>query len=198
MEGFDLLVVGSGPAGEKAAALAAYFGKSVAVVDKGARLGGAPVNRGGIPTKTLRETALYLTGFRRREVYGLGFQLTPDFALERLRARAAQVSETMGEEVRRNLEGLDVTVLRGAARLQPDRTVAIDTGDDVVVVTADVILIATGSSPFRPASVPFEDPTCSTPTRSSTSTPSPPAWSSSEAGQWDVNTRRSSPPWAWR
>lgn len=158
MEGFDLLVVGSGPAGEKAAALAAYFGKSVAVVDKGARLGGAPVNRGGIPTKTLRETALYLTGFRRREVYGLGFQLTPDFALERLRARAAQVSETMGEEVRRNLEGLDVTVLRGAARLQPDRTVAIDTGDDVVVVTADVILIATGSSPFRPASVPFEDP----------------------------------------
>lgn len=158
MEVYDLLVIGSGPAGEKAAALAAYFGKRVAVVDKRQRLGGAPVNRGGIPTKTLRETALYLTSFRRRDVYGVGFQLAPDLALERLRARAAQVSETMGAEVRRNLEGLDVTTIHGSARLQPDRKVAIDTDSGVRVVTADVVLIATGSSPFRPPSIPFDDP----------------------------------------
>jgi NAD(P) transhydrogenase len=61
METYDL-VVGSGPAGEKAAALAAYFGKRVAVVERDGPQGGGPVNRGGIPTKTLRETALYLTG----------------------------------------------------------------------------------------------------------------------------------------
>jgi NAD(P) transhydrogenase len=62
METYDL-VVGSGPAGEKAAALAAYFGKRVAVVERDGPPGGAPVRPGGIPTKTLRETALYLTGF---------------------------------------------------------------------------------------------------------------------------------------
>jgi NAD(P) transhydrogenase len=72
MERYDLVVVGSGPAGEKAAALAAYFGKRVAVVERDGPPGGAPVNRGGIPTKTLRETALYLTGFRCREIYGVG------------------------------------------------------------------------------------------------------------------------------
>jgi NAD(P) transhydrogenase len=86
METYDL-VVGSGPAGEKAAALAAYFGKRVAVVERDGPPGGAPVNRGGIPTKTLRETALYLTGSVAREIYG---GLTPEFASERLRARAAQ------------------------------------------------------------------------------------------------------------
>lgn len=85
METYDLVVVGSGPAGEKAAALAAYFGKRVVVVERDERPGGAPVNRGGIPTKTLREAALYLTGFRRRQIYGVGLGLTPEFLLERLR-----------------------------------------------------------------------------------------------------------------
>jgi NAD(P) transhydrogenase len=89
METYDL-VVGSGPAGEKAAALAAYFGKRVAVVERDGPPGGAPVNRGGIPTKTLRETALYLTGSVAREIYGVGLGLKPEFASERLRARAAQ------------------------------------------------------------------------------------------------------------
>lgn len=159
MDTYDLVAIGAGPAGEKAAALAAYFGKRVAVVDRNERLGGAPVNRGGIPTKTLRETALYLTGFRRQDVYGLGFRVTPEFALERLRSRARQVSETMGEEVRRNFEKQGIDVLRGTATLGEGRTVTIVTDDGHGrTVAAEVILVATGSQPFRPPAIPFDDP----------------------------------------
>jgi NAD(P) transhydrogenase len=86
-ERFDMVVIGSGPAGEKAAAQAAYFGHRVAVVERAPRPGGAAVSRAGIPTKTLRETALYLTGFRRRDVYGLQLHLDPRTTLARLRSR---------------------------------------------------------------------------------------------------------------
>lgn len=158
MDAFDLVVIGSGPAGEKAAALAAYFGKKVAVIEKDERLGGAPVNRGGIPTKTLRETALYLSGFSRQQVYGLGLRVTPDFALERLRTRAALVSEAMGTEVRRNLESQGIEVIRGTASLAPDNRVLVRSTAGVRKTTGEFILVATGSHPFRPAAVPFDDP----------------------------------------
>src|SRR5919197_5595 len=90
-ERFDMVVIGSGPAGEKAAAQAAYFGHRVAVGEQAPRPGGAAVSSAGIPTKTLRETALYLTGFRRRDVYGLQLHLDPEATLARLRSRTAVV-----------------------------------------------------------------------------------------------------------
>src|SRR3984885_11748732 len=68
---FDLIVIGSGPAGEKGAAAAAYFGKKVALIEKEPFLGGAAANTGTLPSKTLRETALFLSGFRQREFFGL-------------------------------------------------------------------------------------------------------------------------------
>jgi NAD(P) transhydrogenase len=70
---YDLIVIGSGPAGEKGAAQAAYFGKKVALIEREPFPGGAAANTGTLPSKTLRETALYLSGFRKRELYGLGF-----------------------------------------------------------------------------------------------------------------------------
>ncbi|MFO7533401.1 MAG: FAD-dependent oxidoreductase, partial [Candidatus Limnocylindrales bacterium] len=155
----DLIVIGSGPAGEKGAAQAAYFGKRVALVERQERPGGAPVNSGGLPTKTLRETALYLTGFRRREVYGIGLDLAPELTLDRLRARAAAVSEVAGRAVRANLERHGIELVQGVARLGADRSVEVrlsDGGDRTL--RAPVILIATGSRPFRPAAVPFDDP----------------------------------------
>lgn len=159
MESYDLVVIGSGPAGEKGAALAAYFGKRVAIVDRTDRPGGAPVNRGGIPTKTLREAALYLTGFRRRELYGVGLGLTPEFALERLRSRAAQVSAAMGEVVRSNLDRHGIDLIHGQASLGPGRTVTVACPDGSErTLAGDVILIATGSRPFRPPGIPFDDP----------------------------------------
>jgi NAD(P) transhydrogenase len=156
---FDMVVIGSGPAGEKAAAQAAYFGKRVVVVERSPSPGGAVVLNGEIPSKTLRETALYITGFRRREVYGLGLTLDPDATVAQLRARTAQVIETMTDAVRRNLERHGIEFVRGEARLGSDGTVHVTlAAGRERALHGQVVLIATGSRPFRPPSVPFADP----------------------------------------
>jgi NAD(P) transhydrogenase len=159
MSDLDLIVIGSGPAGEKGATQAAWYGKHVAIVEREARPGGAPVNSGGLPTKTLREAALYLTSYRRREVYGVGLDLAPDLTLERMRRRSASVSAVAGDAVQANIDRHGIELVHGRARL---------VGPDAVEVTADdgstrtlragVVLIATGSRPFRPGGVPFDDP----------------------------------------
>ena len=153
-----MVAIGSGPAGEKAAAQAAYFGHKVAVIDRDPRPGGAPVNSGGIPTKTLREASLYLTGFRRRDVYGVGMGLGAEVLLDRLRARAAEVQESIGNEVRRNLDRHGIELIHGEATLG-DGTVEVTLASGGGrTLTADVILIATGSRPLRPPTIPFDDP----------------------------------------
>jgi NAD(P) transhydrogenase len=160
VERFDMVVIGSGPAGEKAAAQAAYFGKRVAVVERSPSPGGAVVLNAEIPSKTLRETALYITGFRRREVYGLGLTLDPEATVAQLRARTTQVIETTAAAVRRNLERHAIELVRGEARLGSDRTVHVtplDAGRERIL-QGTVLVIATGSRPFRPPSVPFDDP----------------------------------------
>jgi NAD(P) transhydrogenase len=156
---FDMVVIGSGPAGEKAAAQAAYFGKRVAVVERSPSPGGADVRNAEIPSKTLRETALYITGFRRREVYGLGLTLDPEATVAQLRTRTAQVIETMTDAVRRNLERHAIEFVCGSARLGFDRAVHVTLGDGQErVLRGEVVLIATGSRPFHPPSIPFDDP----------------------------------------
>lgn len=159
MTDFDFIVIGSGPAGEKAAAQAAYFGKKVAIVEREPRLGGAPVNWGGIPAKTLRETALYLTGFGRGQIYGVEVGFGSEITWERLRRRAAAESERAGATVRQNLDRHGIALLRGSGRLEPDHVVAV-TGTDGTVTRhrGEVVLIATGSHPFHPPGVPFDDP----------------------------------------
>jgi NAD(P) transhydrogenase len=157
--GYDMIVIGAGPAGEKAATQAAYFGRRVVVVDRREAPGGAVVGSAGIPTKTLRETALYLTGFRRREVYGVGMSLMPELALERLKSRTAEVTRGMTEVVRENLRRNGVELLRGEASLGRDRRVVVRRPDGASTeLEGGVVLVATGSRPLRPASVPFGDP----------------------------------------
>src|SRR5207244_4013834 len=152
-----MVVIGSGPAGEKAAAQAAYFGKRVAVVERSPAPGGAAVSNAGIPTKTLRETAMYITAFRRRDVYGLRLTLDPEATLAQLRTRTAQVIETMTDAVRVNLERHAIEFVHGRARLGSDRSVhvAVDAGQERAL-HGDVVLIATGSRPFRPPDIPFD------------------------------------------
>jgi NAD(P) transhydrogenase len=156
---FDLLVVGAGPAGEKAAAQAAYFGKRVAVVDKAPDPGGTMV-AGAVSTKTLREAALYLTGFTRHHVYGVGLDLNPEALIDRLRAREADVTALMTDAVRENLRRHRIDLVRGSARLEADRTLHVTPfdGGPVRVLTGDAILLAPGSRPFHPPGIPFEDP----------------------------------------
>ncbi len=157
-ERFDLVVIGAGPAGEKGGAQAAYFGKKVAIVDLREDPGGSTATKAGIPTKTLREAALYLTGFRRRELYGLGMELTHETALNRMRARADDVVRLSVETVRRNIERHGIELYRGEARLGPGRTVVAHGPDGERILEAEVILIATGSRPYHPPGVPFDDP----------------------------------------
>ena len=158
-EPFDMVVIGSGPAGEKAATQAAYFGKRVAIIERRATPGGIAVSDAGIPTKTLRETAQYLTGFRHRDIYGISLSLDARLKLERLMSRTGDVQRIMTEAVRANIARMGVALIHGTARLAEGRTVIV-TGDDGAerVFSAGVILIATGSHPLRPAGIPFDDP----------------------------------------
>jgi NAD(P) transhydrogenase len=156
---FDLLVIGAGPAGEKAAAQAAYFGKRVAVVDRSPEPGGNMV-AGAVSTKTMREAALYLTGFTRHKVYGVSLELDSEVLIDRLRAREVDVTAMMTQAVRENLRRHHVEYVPGSARLQADRTLRVtpaDGGPERVLV-ADTVLVATGSRPYHPPGIPFDDP----------------------------------------
>ena len=122
-ERFDMVVVGAGPAGEKAAAQAAYFGKSVAVVEDAPVLGGA-MAASAVTTKAMREAALYLTGFQRRHVYGTGIDLHPQAVIDGLRVRAVDVAASMSRAVSENLARHGIELVAGRARLagEPDRS----------------------------------------------------------------------------
>jgi NAD(P) transhydrogenase len=157
-ERYDLVVIGAGPAGEKGAAQAAYFGKRVAVVDRLPGPGGAPVASTGIPTKTLRETALYITGFRNRDVYGLSLEVDPAVVLQRLMTRKSEVASTMARAVDENLRRHGIRYIQGEARLGPGRTVFVAGEGEKLSLEGEIVLLATGSRPLRPPAVPFDDP----------------------------------------
>jgi NAD(P) transhydrogenase len=160
MRDYDWLVIGSGPAGEKGAVQAAYFGKRVALVEKRADPGGACVNTGTVPSKTLRETALFLSGYRQRELYG-GVQLSlkHEVSVPELMARQDPVTHSEHERIRANLVRHGVDFLDGAATFLDEHTIEIAPSQGAPYrVRSDGVLIATGSSPHRPSFVPFEDP----------------------------------------
>jgi NAD(P) transhydrogenase len=161
-DAFDLVVIGSGPAGEKGAAQAAYFGKRVALVEKAPALGGASVHTGTLPSKTLRETALYLTGFQRRRLYGMTLEVDRDASLRQLMGRLRTVTDQQVTQINRNMERHGVTVVRGEASFTSANEVEVrdpqGSGAGVRRLSAPYFLVAPGSSPHRPAGVPFDDP----------------------------------------
>ena len=158
-EHFDLVVIGSGPAGEKAAVHAAYFDKKVALVERNDLTGGVAVTHVGmIPTKTLREAALYVTGFRKRELYGVSVDLDRREIFSTLRKRTNEVIDTMAGAVRRNLDRHGVELVHGSARLAGDGCVVVSGEGPERRLVADVVIIATGSRPYHPPGIPFDDP----------------------------------------
>jgi NAD(P) transhydrogenase len=155
---YDLVVLGVGPAGEKGAAQAAYFGKRVACVERADEPGGAAVHTGTLPSKTLRETALFLSGFRQRELYGLSVDLNPDLAVPKLLSRKDAVRELEVARIKWNLERHRVPLLRGTARFVDAHTVELSgAGGSPRRITSEVFLVATGSKPHHPPDIPFED-----------------------------------------
>ena len=158
MADFELLVIGSGPAGEKGAAQAAYFGKRVALVEQAAEPGGGAVHTGTLPSKTLREASLYLSGHRQRELYGVSLHVDPTRAAPDLLSRKEAVRALEVARVRANLERHHVTLLAGHARFVDRYTVLVESPDGSRRVTSDYFLIATGSAPYRPDGIDFADP----------------------------------------
>ncbi|MCW5550114.1 MAG: Si-specific NAD(P)(+) transhydrogenase [Opitutaceae bacterium] len=155
---YDLIVIGSGPAGEKGAAQAAYFGKKVALIEREPVLGGAAANTGTLPSKTLRETALYLSGFRQRGLYGVNMSFKEQVTARDFLFRERQVQQAEQRRISANLKRHQVDLLKGQAAFADPHTVRLEIrGAAPVDLTADYILIATGSRPFRPGVFPFHD-----------------------------------------
>ncbi len=154
---YDLVVIGGGPAGEKAAVAAAYFGRRVAMVERAADgPGGAMVHTGTLPSKSLRETALYVTGFHRRNLHDAFTLAFPEEkrTVRALMSRLPEVVKMQTEQIRDNLARYKVDVFSGAGHLEDAHTVAV--GDQRI--EAEFILIATGSRPRRPPGFDFSDP----------------------------------------
>jgi NAD(P) transhydrogenase len=157
---FDVLVLGSGPGGQKAAIAAAKLGRRVAIVERREMIGGVCINTGTIPSKTLREAVLYLTGLSQREMYGQSYRLKDDITVGDLTARTQHVIGREVDVIRSQLSRNRIKVLVGTGRFHDAHTITVtdETGHEAKV-SAGKIVIAIGTRPARPASVDFDDRT---------------------------------------
>ncbi|MGA9834530.1 MAG: Si-specific NAD(P)(+) transhydrogenase [Trebonia sp.] len=160
MHDYELLVIGSGPGGQRAAIAAAKLDRRVAVVERPEMLGGVCLNTGTIPSKTLREAILYLTGVDQREIYGQSYRLKDEITIADLTARTTRVVTKESDVVRSQLTRNRVAIIPGIARFTAPNEVEVDDGGGRTrKVSADNIVIASGTKPARPASVAFDEKT---------------------------------------
>ena len=155
---YDFVAIGSGPAGESATELAAFFGHRSAVIEK-ARPGGTVTTTGGVPTKTLREAALYFSGLCEGGIYGLRTAAPAEVAIDVIRKRTWEVCELLQNVTAENIARNDVDYIEGEASLQQDGTIRVALSDGRERrLRAKNILIATGSRPRRPKDISFDIP----------------------------------------
>lgn len=159
MNKYDFVVIGSGPAGQRAAIQAAKLGRSVALIERSFNIGGACVHTGTIPSKTLREAVLYLTGFRQRGFYGRSYRvkerITAEDLMQRMDITIRHEIEVLMHKLHRNF----VDTIAGEARFESPHCLRVDINDDESrLIEADKILIATGSRPVQPPNIPFDHP----------------------------------------
>lgn len=154
---YDLIVIGTGPAGEKAAVKAAYFGHKVAIVEKEKTFGGAEVLTGTLPSKTLRETALYFSGKYEKGLFGVDRKLQHDASLDDFMYRKNQVVSSAAQEIRENLQRHGVDIFAGVASFEDPHTINISAENQPTkTIQGKNIIIATGSYPYHPAQIPFD------------------------------------------
>lgn len=157
-DSYDLVAIGSGPAGESAAELASFFGRRCAVIEKH-KPGGTVTTTGGAPTKTLREAALYFSGLVEGDVYGLRVPTLPKVAIDAIRRRTNDVCALLQKVTAENIARSRVDFIQGTARLDRDGSVIVkDQEGRERRLSARIILIATGSRPARPEGIPFDLP----------------------------------------
>jgi len=156
MEHYNLIVIGSGPAGEKGAAQAAHFGKRVAMIERSANVGGAGINTGTVPSKTLREAALYYSGLLQRGLYGIDYSLKENLSVKDFMHREKIVVDNERRIIQNNIQRHNITLIHGEASLTDAHTVRVTSPEGEMEISGDIILIATGSSPHHPSEIPFD------------------------------------------
>ncbi len=155
MKEYDLIVIGSGPAGEKAAVKAAYFGYTVALIEKEHHFGGAGVQTGTLPSKALKETSLYLSGKYHKGVFGVDQKLSHKADVSDFMFRKNVVIRDVGDTVKHNLLNHRVDLFQGQAEFVDDHQISIR-GPVEEIIYGRNIIIATGSYPFHPKNIPFD------------------------------------------
>ncbi|MFO0891985.1 MAG: Si-specific NAD(P)(+) transhydrogenase [Isosphaeraceae bacterium] len=161
---YDLVVIGSGPAGEHGATTAASFGKRVALIEKSSFVGGASTNTGTLPSKTLRETALAISGLRARDLYGVDLSLRREATVADFMFHERRVTANERDRVDQGLRRRDITVHHGTASFVDPHTLRVvpagvdpaSRAGDGLLIRGEFVLIATGSSPAHPPGFPFE------------------------------------------
>ncbi len=156
MAQYDLLVIGSGPAGQKAAVQAAKLGKTVGIIERKAVVGGVSTNTGTIPSKALREAVLYLSGFRQRNLYGTGYRLKETVTIEDLAFRSSHIIKNEIEIVKDQMARNRIDLIFGEARFVDPHRLLVQQADTAIEHYAHVIVIAVGTVPTRPADIPFD------------------------------------------
>lgn len=161
MNTFDVVVVGGGPGGERAAIQAARAGKRVALVERENVVGGMRVNWGTIPSKTLRESAVFVHGLRHNRLDGIKVEIADTITIPELKYREQRVVQRELELILSSLTRYAIEIVRGEGRFVDPHTVAVHGADGRMRLRlkGDVIVIAVGSSPNRPADVRFDDET---------------------------------------
>jgi NAD(P) transhydrogenase len=152
---YDLIVVGSGPAGQKAALNSAKLGKRVALIERFSDLGGVCIHTGTIPSKAMREAVLHLTGLNERELYGASYRVKQDITMQDLLYRCQHVVRTEAEVIRNQMHRNGVTVLAGTASFVDPHTLRVIHDSDATEVHGRNILLGVGTIPARPLDVPF-------------------------------------------
>lgn len=156
MAHYDMLVIGSGPAGQKAAIQGAKVGKKVGVIERKKVVGGICINSGTIPSKSLREAVLFLSGFRQRSLYGASYRVKRDITFEDLAQRCDHVVKAEQEVIQNQLIRNSVDFMIGAASFLDPHRLQIKQDCETNEHTADYIVIGVGTEPARPANVPFD------------------------------------------
>src|ERR1700732_434094 len=163
---YDLVVIGGGPAGITAAMAASSFGKSVALADSHQEIGGAGINTGTVPSKTLRETALALSGLKSRNLYGVDLSLRREVTVADFLGHEEHVKDAFHADITQRLQALKATIYCGISTFRDAHTIQVDLGSEdrekdpsalggEIQLRGEKILIATGSLPVHPDVFPF-------------------------------------------
>ena len=156
MAHYDMLVIGSGPAGQKAAIQAAKVGKKVGVIERKKVVGGICINIGTIPSKSLREAVMFLSGFRQRALYGASYRVKKDITFQDLAQRCDHVVKAEQEVIQNQLMRNSVDFIVGAASFLDPHRLSIRQDSESNEHTADYIVVAVGTESARPAEIPFD------------------------------------------